>query len=161
MNLVLSLTVDVVPVPQPRQRYTLLGGRIHNYTPTMHPANAYKAYLRLAVQAEMRRRGLTAPLEGPVILEARFYLPRPQRLNSKRYPDGPLPHKGRLDLNNLLKSTEDALLGLLYRDDSQVYRYGPQTGKWYHEKGGHPRVELAVWAVDEAESDYCAEVPSA
>lgn len=145
MELVLATTVDVVPVAQPRQRHALVGGRVHNYVPSTHPVRTYQVVLRLAVQQEMRRQGLEVPLEGPVILVARFYLPRPKRLCGRRQPDGPVPHVGRPDLDNLLKSTKDALLGLLWRDDSQVYRYGPRTGKWYHEQGGRPRVELEVY----------------
>lgn len=154
MNLVLAVTVDVIPVAQPRQRFAVVAGRPHNYVPSTHPVRTYQAVLRLAVQQEMRRLGLGAPLEGPLILGVRFYLPRPQRLNTRRWPVGPLPHRGKPDFSNLLKSTEDALVGLLWRDDAQIFALAPWTGKVYCERDGRPRVELEVYTVEEGECPW-------
>ena len=52
---------------------------------------------------------------GPVVLIVTFRLPRPQSL-----PKRELHHVKKPDLDKLVRSTKDALKGVLYRDDSQV-----------------------------------------
>ena len=135
----IRLTVDTVPVAQPRQRVGVIAGHAHNYTPAKHPVNAYKA----AVQVAAREAGLPHPLlEGPLIVTMIFYLPRPKRLMRKKDPAGPIPHAARPDRDNLEKSTYDALNKLVWQDDSQIY--DGNVAKFYHEKDGHPRVEILI-----------------
>src|SRR5690606_36299771 len=81
---VIKLTVPAVPVAQPRQRHAVIGGHIRNYTPSTHPVNAYKA----AIMAAAAEAGIE-PLDGPISVDVRFYLPRPKRLMRKKDPDGP------------------------------------------------------------------------
>ena len=138
-----KLTVHAVPVAQPRQRHAVVGGHIRNYTPKTHPVNAYKA----AVMAAAAEAGIT-PMDGPVVVEVRFYLPRPKRLMRKKDPVGPIPHTAKPDVDNLWKSTADALSGLAWRDDSQVCR--TKAAKFYAEKDGTPRVEIVIAAMEEA-----------
>ena len=133
----IRLIVPAVPVAQPRQRHAVIGGHIRNYTPTVHPVNAYKA----AVMAAVAEAGIT-PIDGPVAVDVLFYLPRPKRLMRKKDPDGPIPHTAKPDVDNLWKSTADALSGLVWRDDSQVCR--TRASKWYAEKNGVPRVEIEI-----------------
>jgi len=139
---VIRLIVPAVPVAQPRQRHAVIGGHIRNYTPTDHPVNAYKA----AVMAAVAEAGIT-PIDGPVAVDVLFYLPRPKRLTRKKDPDGPIPHTAKPDVDNLWKSTADALSGLAWRDDSQVCR--TRASKWYAEKKGVPRVEIEIAKVKE------------
>ena len=133
----LKLTIPVVPVAQPRQRHALVAGRIRNYMPATHPVNAYKA----ALVAAAAQAGV-APIDGPVRVDVRFYLPRPKRLMRRGDPDGPVPHTAKPDVDNLWKSTADALRGLAWRDDAQVCE--TVASKWYCEKDGVPRVELEI-----------------
>ena len=137
-NGMVKLIVCAVPVAQPRQRHTVINGYIHNYTPKTHPVNAYKA----AVMAVAAEAGVK-PVDGPVQVDVRFYLPRPKRLMCKKDPDGPIPHTSRPDVDNLWKSTADALKGLAWLDDSQVYR--TTASKYYVEKDGIPRVEINIF----------------
>lgn len=53
--------------------------------------------------------------EGPIVLSLAFYLPRP-----KSAPKSVLYPAKRPDLSKLIRSTEDALKGVLWVDDSQV-----------------------------------------
>jgi len=108
--------VDGVPVAQPRQRVTTIAGRPHNYTPTKHPVQAWKA----AVAMGHSERWNGAPLDGPLRLEVRFALPRPQRLLARKWRDLTVWHASRPDMDNLLKATKDALSRLAWRDDAQV-----------------------------------------
>lgn len=145
----IRFTVLAVPVAQPRQRQRVVKGKAGsfaaNYTPTKHPVNAFKATVRQALKESGE---LTAPIEGPVVLECRFYLPRPKRLMRKKDPAGAIPHTAKPDRDNLEKSLMDALKGLAWRDDSQVFD-GP-VSKWYAEKDGLPRVEVEIRSADSA-----------
>src|SRR5438046_2348596 len=53
-------------------------------------------------------------LDGPVRLSIAFYLPRPKGL-PKKY----VAHTKAPDCSKLVRSTEDALSGIVYRDDAQ------------------------------------------
>ena len=141
----IRLVVPVVPVAQPRQRHAVIGGHVRNYTPKTHPVNAYKA----AVMAAAAEVGVQL-MDGPVAVDVGFYLPRPKRLMRRKDPAGPVPHTAKPDVDNLWKSTADALSGLAWRDDSQVCR--TRASKWYAEKDGVPRVEIVIWPVAEEES---------
>ncbi len=55
------------------------------------------------------------PWEGPVSLSLTFYLPRP-----KSAPKRVQHPATRPDLSKLLRSVEDALTGIVYRDDAQI-----------------------------------------
>lgn len=137
-----EMTLPALPVPQPRQRHAVIAGHVHNYTPTKDPVNAYKAALQIKAGELIK-----SPLLGPLAVRIRFFLPRPQALAKKKGAiyDVPVPHMGRPDLDNLLKSTLDALKGITWMDDKQIYTY-QDTGKWYVERNGQPRVEITVAA---------------
>jgi len=55
------------------------------------------------------------PLEGPVCISLTFYLPRP-----KSAPRRVVHPATRPDLSKLVRSVEDALTGIVYRDDAQI-----------------------------------------
>ncbi len=62
------------------------------------------------------------PLEGPLEVAIRFQVARPQSHFGKRglKPSAPkLPAK-KPDLTKLWRSTEDALTGIVWKDDSQI-----------------------------------------
>jgi len=76
----------------------VIAGRVRNYTPATHPVNGYKAALILAAKEAGVR-----PLDGPLRVIVRFYLPRPKRLMRRKDPSGPIPHTSRPDIDNLWK----------------------------------------------------------
>ncbi len=93
------------------------------------------------------------PIEGPLHLVVTFTMPRPQghfgtgrnagklRLSARPFPTT------KPDLTKLLRATEDACTGILWRDDSQVVR--TDMRKVY----GHPpgvSVSVAPIAPDDA-----------
>ena len=138
----IALRIATLPIAQPRQRttiHTTRDGKIFtgNYTPANHPVRQFKADVRAAVS-----RVLSAPLEGPVALRVVFVLPRPKRLIWKRREMPRVPHTSRPDLDNLVKSTKDALNGLAWRDDSQVVELS--AGKCYASGNELPGVEIAI-----------------
>jgi crossover junction endodeoxyribonuclease RusA len=66
------------------------------------------------------------PTDQPVILNITFVMPRPKmhfgtgRNAEVLKPGAPEHHKTKPDRTKLLRSTEDALTGILWKDDSQV-----------------------------------------
>ena len=118
----IAFTMPAIPVPQPRQRHRIVagGGRTFamNYTPRGDPVNDYKATVRMAATAAYTG----PPVEGPLEVAFQFVMPRPKSLRWKSRPMPRLWHATGKDLDNLAKSTLDALCGLLFADDGQVAR---------------------------------------
>jgi Holliday junction resolvase RusA-like endonuclease len=107
-----------VPVAMPRYGRSKKGGV---YLPRPkgkreHPAVQFKADLR----KEAQDAGIEYSL-GPIIIDWQAYFERPKRLSRKKDPAGPIPRKAKPDRDNLDKTILDALEGLAYRNDSQVY----------------------------------------
>lgn len=138
----LHFTVPAVPVAQPRQRHRVIasGGRTfaHNYTPTRDPVNAFKAAVQMAAQGVYRG----SPLDGPLSVTMVFVMPRPKSLVWKTKPMPRVPHVGKPDRDNLMKSTQDALNELLWKDDAQIC--GGTVEKWVAAGNEQPHVEITV-----------------
>jgi len=138
----IAFIVEGVPVPQPRQRHRVLqtanGPQVQNYTPSRHPVQAFKQHCQLA--ARQAHQG--PPLAGPVVLSLVFVLPRPQAMQWKSRPTPRVPHVGRPDLDNLMKSIADSLKGLVWADDAQVTRV--EMSKWYASGDEQPHVRVRV-----------------
>lgn len=73
--------------------------------------------------------------EGPFKCEFIFFMPRPQahyrsgRFSDQLRTDAPVFHLQKPDALKLARSTEDALTGIIWKDDSQVIR-GAQEKRW-------------------------------
>lgn len=83
-------------------------------------------------------------LEGPLWLNALFVVARPKSHYGRRglLPSAPSHPTVRPDATKLLRAVEDAMKGIVYRDDAQVVRQ--VAFKDY----GHPeRVEIQVWSL--------------
>ena len=116
MKKTISFFVSGVPKGQPRPRAFARNGKVRVYDPGT--AEGWKS--AIAIAAEPHRPA--QPIEGPIICSIDFALPRPKRLMRKCDPDGPLPHTGKPDRDNLDKAVLDALTTLgFWRDDAQVY----------------------------------------
>lgn len=67
------------------------------------------------------------PTKNPVYLLLNFYMPRPKNhygtgKNSSILKDtAPVLHTKKPDLTKLIRACEDALTGILWNDDSQIY----------------------------------------
>lgn len=85
-------------------------------------------------------------IDNSVILKITVFVSRPKYLDKCKAPDPlrPIPCGKRPDLDNYVKSVMDALNGISYRDDGQVYVVLAQ--KFYHEKDGSPRTEIEVFS---------------
>ena len=82
-------------------------------------------------------------LDGPVRLCIAFYLKRPKGL-PKKY----VAHTKAPDVSKLVRSTEDALSGIVYRDDSQIVEL--VAGKYYAAVDDVPHCDIEVQTTEGA-----------
>lgn len=142
--------VPCVPVPQPRQRSRVItvAGRAmtSNYTPARDPVNAYKAAVQLAC-----REAFNGPLiEGPTRVDVTFVFDRPKYLLVSKAPRDRIWCDNAKDVDNLQKSTFDALNGILWVDDRQVVSV--RAEKQYRAIVETAGVEMFVYGLAEKEA---------
>lgn len=123
MNVQTVVAFTVLGRPVPLDRPRIWQGR--NVT-TQRCRDAKRAVGTAALAVALRgRQGLWS---GPVRLECTFVFAAPKSWPAWRralVAGGVLvPHTARPDTSNLVKLVEDALSGVLYRDDAQVCDYG-------------------------------------
>ena len=132
MSLPITLQVFGIPKAQPRPRRAKHGGV---YTPTT--ADDWKE----AVQVTFLQNTFDRLVSGPIYLSVMFLLPRPKTLDNEFH--GIIPHRHKPDIDNLLKSTMDALTAIqAWNDDTQVMWI--RAGKFYHELGGQPGATILI-----------------
>lgn len=163
--------VDSMPVAQPRHKVAVLQDRegnvirdkksgravVTHHIPTAHPIHQFKYAVRTSALETMEKLGLQPIEDQPVILEARFSIPRPAwadamvgrgKAKIPKYGPGEIRCWKKPDLDNLEKAVKDALKGVAWHDDAQVVAYGPRHGKFYHASGDVPHVDIAIWPID-------------
>jgi Holliday junction resolvase RusA-like endonuclease len=135
MEHVISFTVPGLPRGKGRPRFSVQGGFARAYTDAQ--TRSYEAEVKAcAIQA-----GAT-PIDGPVRIEVRAYFPIP-----KSYPkwvaaacaSEQFRYVKKPDTDNLSK-IKDALNGVAWADDSQVY--DERVMKAY---SACPRLEVTIW----------------
>lgn len=134
----IAFTVYGEPVAQGRPR----AGKTQNGDVVMYdPAKSkdYKQYVRL-IASQHRRDEL---INVAVSLTVKVYRPIPEswsKLKQQKALSGYLRPASKPDLSNYIKGVEDAIEGILLKNDSQVVDYG-KSGKWYSD---NPRIEITV-----------------
>ncbi len=98
------------PVPKGRPRFF----RTPKYVGTYTPKNTRKWEEFVRHQALKHRPKVL--WEGPIVMELLFLMPRPKSL-----PKKVVHHIKKPDLDNLAKSIKDALQGIIYKTDSQIF----------------------------------------
>ncbi len=102
----------------------------------------WKNYIRLSAISQLPNGFIT--LTCPIIInKAEFVFPAPKSFNKKQREiinsGGLIPKATRPDLtDNLFKGLIDALTGVVYNDDSQIYEI-KYAAKYY---GKNPKIEL-------------------
>jgi Holliday junction resolvase RusA-like endonuclease len=113
-----------------------------------------KASWMLKVAAHARQSYTGEPLTGAIELRMDFLMRRPLEhyriINGERVLRENVPywHTCRPDRTKLLRCAEDALVGICWKDDSQVVT-GPITKRWANQPG----VLICVRQVDSHESN--------
>lgn len=100
------------PIAQGRPKFARKGNFVSAYDPAK--SRNWKAYVAWHVKKQLEGC-LTAPLEGPLMLTLTFYFLKPKSLSKKVQH-----HIKKPDCKNLLAGVEDAMEGIVYRNDSQI-----------------------------------------
>jgi Holliday junction resolvase RusA-like endonuclease len=127
------VTVMLAGEPQGKGRARAFrrGNHIGHYTP--EKTRTYEGMIRTAA---MESLGNKAPFEDPVEFVMRAVFPVPASWSGKKRDRallGELKPGKKPDLDNIAKAWNDALNGVVYRDDSLICRmtldkrYGPQA----------------------------------
>jgi len=118
---VIAFTVFGLPMPQgsktayPFQRADgSLGATVAEGSTASRPAfKAWRGDVAACARLWIEANGKPAPLDGPLELLARFYLPRPKSVK-RAFPDG------KPDLSKLIRAIEDSCSKILYVDDARI-----------------------------------------
>ena len=106
----LTFSIIGTMVPKGRPRATIRGEHAVVYTPKN--TVQFEQYVKQAAAQYAPPK----PLKGALMVSLSFFMQRPQSLANKvKY------HTKRPDIDNLAKSVLDALEGVMYERDSQIY----------------------------------------
>lgn len=111
---------DISPVEQARPRATRMGKGIRLYDPKK--VSIFKRQLGMLARKQMLDRGLD-PFDGPLEVCMEFYRPVQTSLSGKeraRRLSGVHRPTVKPDLDNYIKSTSDALNGIIWADDNCI-----------------------------------------
>jgi len=132
MSMMITFKVDGDPVGKQRARYAKRGNFVQTYTP-----DKTRNYEVLIKEAATQAMGSNEILETPVNLYLYIRAPIPKSLPKKRLEaclNGSEKPIKKPDASNVLKSVEDAMNGVVYKDDSQIVNihvtkvYSSQSG---------------------------------
>lgn len=134
--------VEGKAVPQGRPRFTSRGGFPRAYDPKS--SRDYKNHIAFEVSRRIHERGLSDifPFSGAGMLEVLEIRAVPSSWSAKKRDEalcGRIRATKKPDSSNVLKTVEDALNGILWKDDSQLIRSA--GGKVY---GAEPRIIITV-----------------
>lgn len=136
----LYFTFEIEPVSQLRPRASSRGGRVRLYdTPKV---KQFKSILHNLVTEQYKK----PPLTGALSVSLLFYRPVQRSLsNVERQRRLSNEHKAvvKPDVDNYIKSTLDALNGVLWDDDSQIVKLTAE--KRYSENG---KIVITVTQLD-------------
>lgn len=130
---------DIAPVEQARPRATRMSKGIRLYDPKK--VSIFKRQLGMLAKQQMLDRGLE-PYDGPLEVCMEFYRPVQASVSKKERALRLLGvHRPTVkpDLDNYIKSTSDALNGILWADDNCIV--GLEAKKYYAERP-HLTVEI-------------------
>jgi len=141
-----KFTVYATPQPQGSARVFIVKGKwgASDRATITHDNKKLKPYrqeLTNTAMVELHNSGIAVPMAGkqvPVSLVIDFYFNKPPSVPKKRREIAVKP-----DLDKLVRSTTDALTGILYVDDAQVVEYSVR--KHY---GSPERAEISATIVE-------------
>lgn len=130
---------DIEPIEQARPRATRMGKEIRLYDPKK--VNVFKKRLGMLARQQMLDCGLD-PFDGPLEVCMEFYRPVQASISRKersRRLSGAHRPTVKPDLDNYIKSTSDALNGILWVDDNLIISL---EAKKYYAEQPHLIVEI-------------------
>lgn len=130
---------DIEPVEQARPRATRMRKGIRLYDPKK--VNVFKKQLGMLAKQQMLDRGL-APYDGPLEVRMKLYRPVQTSISKKeraRRLSGAHRPTVKPDLDNYIKSTLDALNGIIWADDNYIVSLAAEK---YYAEDPHLIVEV-------------------
>jgi Holliday junction resolvase RusA-like endonuclease len=145
------IEVPAIPIAQPRPRAVIRGNHA-GVAPAKkeHPIHAFKATVAMAYSAHQSKMAThdRAPHTGPVQITLKFLFPRTTAMTWKSRPMPRIKYtKKKNDFDNVAKAVCDALNGVAWVDDGQIYR--AQVERWYCNGDEAPHVEMTIIMEDE------------
>lgn len=146
---VIEVIVYGMPAPQGSKRFvgTTKSGR-GLMVESSAKVKPWREAVKYAAREAMQRAGILAPMDGPLVMDVWFTLPKPKSAPKSRvtYP------ATKPDASKLLRSTEDALTDAgLWADDARVI--GGNIWKRYPGEGpgalASPGAVIRVWTMAE------------
>lgn len=137
--------IQVVVNGIPRPGGSKTPGRTRSGKLFVRDANPLTAVWREAVSKAAREQYQGELLKGPILMFFEFRFPRPKahyRANGQLKPNAETWHINVPDLTKIIRSTEDALTGIVLKDDRYVCTR--TESKRYCEPGEEPGVTLKV-----------------
>jgi len=110
-----------------------------------------------AIRLHANRYRPAQPLSGALEIKVLYVMPRPQRLNRKKDPEGRIWMDVRPDWDNLQKGTQDALDGF-WGDDGQIAL--ATVMKVYAAKGELPSIQILINQINESLSPPHRRLPA-
>ena len=123
---------DIEPVEQARPRATRFGKGIRLYDPKK--VTVFKRQLGMLAKQQMLDRGME-PFDGPLEVCMEFHRPVQVSISKKeraRRLSGDHRPTVKPDLDNYIKSTSDALNGIIWTDDNCIVSLAAE--KYYADK---------------------------
>ena len=146
MSNILLLEIPGAPVGQGRPRFTNINGHPKAYDP--ENSRNYKAYVRMLATQAMKDSDFTM-IEGACSIKIVAYFEVPKS-KSKKFKLAALNNKEwptkKPDVDNIAKAIQDALNGLVYKDDSNIVYMS--VSKYY---STNPKVLVIVCEEKEGE----------
>jgi Holliday junction resolvase RusA-like endonuclease len=118
MTFMVTFKVDGNPVGKQRARYVKRGNFVQAYTP-----EKTRTYESLIKEKAIEAMGSSEPLETPVTLYLYIRVCAPKSYSKKRIEaclSGSEQPIKKPDASNILKSVEDGMNSVVYKDDSQI-----------------------------------------
>jgi Holliday junction resolvase RusA-like endonuclease len=139
-NKKIVLTVYGVPQALKRHRHKAIGKFVQTYDPSCEDK---ENFLWKAISENKP----DAPMIGAIELNIIFYMPRPKshygsgKNETVLKKSAPKYHTKKPDLDNMIKFVKDALNGVYWKDDCQIYKLD-DTQKVYTLMT--PRIEIVI-----------------
>ena len=133
------ITIEGNPKPLKRHYHTKTGK-------TFDPSSEDKKLFALQAIGQIHSK---MPFKGDICLTLRFYMKRPKshyrtgKLSRILKDTAPVYHKVKPDISNLIKFVEDALIGICYKDYSQIVKIDAEK-KYILDYDDIPRTRLMI-----------------
>ena len=145
----IHITIPLIPTAQKRARHTARRTRSGKVFSQTYKDDSQEM-AEHAIFSFLLPHRPKQPIDGPIVLGVKCFMPIPSSWSAKkteRANSGEIQHTNTPDLDNLIKNAKDCLSMMsFWRDDRQVFKYLPGTGKYY---STNPRWELTIMPWDE------------